>query len=135
MVDEQIVNWIKENLSKGYSIEQIKPLLLQRYSEIDVMDALLIALKPGAASKFKISKKMIWSTIISLGVAILLLSLFYYSPSPDVPITLAPLETITTPPQGIDGMALVNNATKNNSNGGVINISTIPLEMVNASGK
>jgi len=84
MVDEQIVNWVKENLSKGYTVEQVKAIMLQRYSSEEVTDGILLALQPEAQAKSKpgVSKKMIWSMVISLGIAILLLFFLLSSPAP-----------------------------------------------------
>lgn len=113
MVDEQIVHWIKENLSKGYSIEQVKKIMLERYSETDVTDAILLALHPEATTRSKpiFSKKVIWSMIISLGIAVLLLFFLLSSPSPESTQNLAP--ELTTTSCSIDQILSSNNLIKN----------------------
>ena len=93
MVDDQIVDWIKENQSKGYTDEQLRSSLLQRYAENDVNDAFSaiagtpaatpsatsIPSIPSAAPKEKKSKKKLWmiigGAVLIIGIILFVMSL------------------------------------------------------------
>ncbi len=73
MVNEALVQYIKNTLEKGYTDEQLRTYLIQSgYQQTDVDEA-FSALKPQTPSKEKISKKtilMIIAIVVSLGVVI-----------------------------------------------------------------
>lgn len=54
MADEQVVNWLKENQTRGYSLDQLKDILVQQgHSQQDVNEAVSLISKSETKQEFK----------------------------------------------------------------------------------
>ena len=106
MADDQLVNWIKDNQSKGYSLDQLKDVLInQGHSEQEVNNAISlvsISQQPSSIPKnksffsnfslasFKGSKKAWWiiGSIITVFIGILILIAILSSPEKGLAISI-----------------------------------------------
>ena len=140
MVNDQLVNWIKENGSRGYTPEQLRASLLQRYSENDVNDAFsAIAASPAAAAPSttaipvmevpaeKKSNKKLWMII---GGAVLIVGIIVFlmmssNSSKQTTQNLAPQKCIenwsctdlSSPGECVDGQQTVRTCVDSNNCG------------------
>lgn len=76
MVDQRIVEYVKQNLSKGFSLEQIKKASFESgWSEKDIDEAIKLVTSP-TESKVNF-KKILWKKIIPITIIILVILIFF----------------------------------------------------------
>lgn len=110
MVDEQIINWIRDNQSRGYSLDSLKGVLInQGYAEKEVSEAISIisgtavqpTTPPSTPTVGKKSRKKLWWILGSvLGAFLILIIALLAMSSPTAPNNVSPSPPIVIPEPG-----------------------------------